>query len=30
LCFVFWDRLMGTETENYEPTYLKIKQGEHG
>lgn len=28
LCFVFWDKLMGTEDENYEKNYLRIKNGE--
>ena len=30
LCFVFWDRLMGTETQQRERSFTKIKQTEHG
>jgi lathosterol oxidase len=30
LCFVFWDKLMGTVTDNYEQSFLEIKNRQHG
>lgn len=30
LCFIFWDKLMGTVHEHYKQTYMEIKSREHG